>query len=366
MKRLAVAAVAGVILLTAVTQTNGQLLRRFRTSLRSCASCQATETEAAQGQADGRPAVPSGFGAQGDDPQPEVDEAEVLRMGDVVQHIDGLKRAGPADDFVEVMGPPEDDSDKWFISVITTKGCAACERLKRDWAQSPWLLALAVPDDPTESWAHFNVYLREDASQAWRFENIRVTEFPTIVVQPPRNGRYGDPSTVVFQGTYSGDPRQLAQDISRAIRLYLKKVNTAEGKFGQADDNNIGVDPPWSPPSRDDGRFPLRPDRDGRPLIPPIPVEHEFKLPWQAIIKLLTAGFSIPAVIALVVWLIYFIRERRKEQGKTLLLDDQAFERLIELLENFAEAEQETQDTKPRSTSRTRKTARRKTTASRK
>ncbi len=364
MKRLAVAAVAGVILLTAATQTNGQLLRRFRTSLRSCASCQATETEAAQEQIDGGAAVPSGFGAQDDDPAPQVDEAEVLRMGDVVQHIDGLRRAGPADDFVEVMGPPENDSDKWFISVITTKGCAACERLKRDWAQSPWLLALAAPDDPKESWAHFNVYLREDASQAWRFENIQLTEFPTIVVQPPRNGRYGDPSTVVFQGTYGGDPRQLAQDISRAIRLYLKKMNTAQGHFGQGDDNNIGVDPPWSPPSRDDGRFPLRPDRDRRPLIPPIPVEHEFKLPWQAIIKLLTAGFSVPAVIALVVWLIYFIRERRKEQGKTLLLDDQAFERLIELLENFAEAEQETQRSKPRSTNRTRKTTKRKRTTS--
>lgn len=363
MNRPAMWCTIALLSIAVVADANGQLLRRFRASVRSCASCEEAEADSKQTEGDSN--APSGFRAQADEQQPQVDEAEVLRMGDVVQHIDGLKRAGPEDDFVEVMGPPENDSDKWFISVITSRNCAACERLKADWARSPWLLALAVPDDPKESWAHFNIYQREDGSQAWRFENVQVTEFPTIIVQPPRNRRYGDPSTVVFQGTYGGDPRRLAQDISRAIRLYLKKARAVQGHFGQGDDNNIGIDPPWSPPSRDDGRFPLRPDRDRRPLIPPIPVEHEFKLPWQAIIKLLTAGFSIPAVIAVVVWLIYFIRERRKEQGKTLLLDDEAFERLIDLLENFAEAEEKTQRTRPKSTSRKQTTTKRKRATSR-
>ena len=356
MKRVAVWMTVGCLIAADATCVEAQLLRRRRVVSAPAVVPNPASSQQQPNQRTGSEAASSSLQSPASR-LPQVDEAEVLRMGDVVQHVDGLKRAGPDDDFVEVMGPPENDSDKWFISVITSRNCAACERLKADWAQSPWLLALAVPDDPKESWAHFNVYQREDGSQAWRFENIRVTEFPTIVVQPPRNGRYGDPSTVVFQGTYGGDPRQLAQDISRAIRLYLKKTRAVQGHFGQGDDDNIGIDPPWSPPSRDDGRFPLRPDRDRRPLIPPIPVEHEFKLPWQAIIKLLTAGFSIPAVIAVVVWLIYFIRERRKEQGKTLLLDDEAFQRLIDLLENFAEAEEETQRTRPKSKSTRRKPA---------
>ncbi len=77
---------------------------------------------------------------------PQVDEAEVLRVGDMVQHIDGLRRAGPDDAYVQVMGPPASDADKWFISIIITRGCSACERLKKDWATDPWLLALAGPN----------------------------------------------------------------------------------------------------------------------------------------------------------------------------------------------------------------------------
>ena len=272
----------------------------------------------------------------------------------MVQHIDGLRRAGPDDAYVQVMGPPASDADKWFISIITTRGCAACERLKQDWATDPWLLALADPNNAKDSWAHFNIYLREDESQAWRFENIRITAYPTILVQPPRDGRYGEPSTVVFQGTYGGDPRQLAQQISRSIRLYLQKIGPREGTFRQADEQAIGADPPWSPPTRDEIGFPQGPRPDRRPLIPPIPVEHEFKVPWQAIFTLLTAGVSIPAVIALVIWLIYFIRARRKAQGKPLLLDDESLERLVDLLKSVAEAE--TKRSSSRSRSRTSKT----------
>src|SRR5690606_33375562 len=101
--------------------------------------------------------------------EPEVDTAEVLRLGNMVQHVDGIGN-DPADMFVEAMGPPASDADKWFISVLSMQGCAACQRLKSQWTTDPWLLALANPNDPANSWAHFNIYMREDASQAFRFE----------------------------------------------------------------------------------------------------------------------------------------------------------------------------------------------------
>ncbi|HEY1068489.1 MAG TPA: hypothetical protein VGE52_20365, partial [Pirellulales bacterium] len=155
---------------------------------------------------------------------PEVDRAEVLRLGNVVQHVDGV-RGDPHDAFVEAMGPPASDDDKWFISVLTMQGCGPCVRLKSEWGTNQWLLALANPNDPKQSWAHYNVYPREDKSQAFRLEGIKVTAYPTVLVQPPRNGRYGDPKTVVFQGTYGGDPERLARQITDAIRRYVAKFD---------------------------------------------------------------------------------------------------------------------------------------------
>ena len=361
MKRFAVATVTVAVVLVATTQLEGQLFRRFRVPAHTCTTCRtpAVDTDVAETQ---QTKTDGGFQMQSGTKAPQVDQAEVLRMGDVVQHIDGSPQAGADDAFVQAMGPPEDDSDKWFISVITMKGCAACEKLKKDWATDPWLLALAVPDDPKQSWAYYNEYRRDDASQSWRFENIQLTQFPTIIVQPPRNGRYGDPSTVVFQGTYSGNPQQLAQQISSAIRLYLKKTGTPQGRFGQADQGAAGIDPPWNVPDRDADRRPLLPRPDGRPLIPPIPVEHEFKVPWQAIFTLVTAGVSVPAIIALVIWLLYFIRGRRKAMGKPLLLDDESLERLVELLQAIAEADGDRDKSRP--ASRSRKTTKRRRTAS--
>ena len=53
----------------------------------------------------------------------EVDQAEVLRLKDHVQYVDGSYRAQVDDAYVQAMAPPASDADKWFISVLTTKNC---------------------------------------------------------------------------------------------------------------------------------------------------------------------------------------------------------------------------------------------------
>lgn len=100
-------------------------------------------------------------------------------------------------------------------------------RLNRKVAINTALLALANPSDPKQSWSHFNVYDREDQSQAFRFQKIQVTRFPTILVQPPRTGKYGEPETLVFQKVYGGEPSVLAKEIVEAIRNYVAKVAPA-------------------------------------------------------------------------------------------------------------------------------------------
>ena len=155
--------------------------------------------------------------------QIQVDSAEVLRYGDRVQHIDGQSYGSSqvSAAAMEVMGPPASDADKWFITVLTMKGCAACEKLKADWASSPQLQSLAVPGDPARSWAHFTSYDREQVNQAWRGYAAKVQYFPHIVVQPPRTGKYGDATNKVYDGPYRGDPVQLYQEISAAIVGYV-------------------------------------------------------------------------------------------------------------------------------------------------
>lgn len=153
----------------------------------------------------------------------EVDTAAVYRLGDSVQHIDGKHQAesgGWMDTLTQI---PVNDSGKWHISVIGTQGCAPCATLKRDWATSPELLAFAVPNDPGKSWGHYVYYDAGDESQSWRFASIRIVGYPTVIVQPPRDGSRGEPDTVVFQRVYDGRPKALAKEMSAAIRKYCEK-----------------------------------------------------------------------------------------------------------------------------------------------
>ncbi len=262
----------------------------------------------------------------------EVNQAEILRLGNMVQHVDGQRHGQNVEDaLVEAMKPPADDSDKWFISVLVSRSCTACQKLRRDWAADPSLQALADPGDPKRSWAHLNFYYAEDKSQAFRFKGIQVDGYPTVIVQPPRNKEYGDPTTVVHQGTYDGNPRHLAGDIARSIRMYVGKLVDAEGASHTSD-----IALPWQPAPKDD-----RPDGRKR-LIPPLvpdEVAIQIEFPWKAILALLTAGFSIPAIIALVIWVLVFVRSGRKAAGKPMLLDDATFEKLVGTLEQLAESQ---------------------------
>ena len=181
----------------------------------------------------------------------EIDGAEVRRLGDVVQYISDTHRDDGTDAFIEAMRPPESDADKWFISVISTRGCVPCAKLKQAWRSDPWLLALADPEDPKDSWAHYTEYDEGDQSQDWRFENLHHHAIPTIVAQPPRSGRYGDPTKVVFQGNYNGIPRDLAGQIVATIKKYVTKV-APDVQIVPTGDHGQDCGPPWKPtPDKD-------------------------------------------------------------------------------------------------------------------
>ena len=242
--------------------------------------------------------------------QSEVDQAEVLRMGDLVQATGGEAiRSVATDAFVEAMRPPQDDSSKWFISVVTIPGCSGCEQLKRDWGSSPWLLALANPSDPSKSWSHFKFYDRNDRSQAFRWEKVRISSYPTILVQPPRSGSYGNPATVVYQGVYQGNPEQQARGITAAIRQYISTLPNVGALAGDRQPDLSGgirqgqFAPPWNSGPQatpwNPDRAPVLPNFD--PLIPPLPdfVKPNFGVSWGTVLSILGATFLAPVALAL-------------------------------------------------------------------
>lgn len=205
---------------------------------------------------------------------PEVDQAEVRRLGNLVHQMGVGPQSDGVATFLEAMGPPASDADKWFISLMSTRGCVPCIQLKQAFVTDPWLKALADPNDPKKSWSHFNVYDAQDRSQAFRFEKLKIEAYPTIVVQPPRSKKYGDPSTVVFQGTYGGDPKQLATEITAAIRRYLAKLDQANAAVEPVKSGSFGADPPWQPAPKVDPVLPVLPTPpvDVVQIPPPLPV----------------------------------------------------------------------------------------------
>jgi hypothetical protein len=268
----------------------------------------------------------------------EVAQTAILRLGNLVQYVgDGARADGEVDAFAEAMAPPASDADKWFISVLTTRGCSGCELLKQQWAKDPWLLALANPNDPKQSWAHYNVYDASDKSQDFRFDNVKVSIYPTVLVQPPRTGRYGDPSTIVFQGVYENDPEKFARRITTAIRKYVAKYRETPIAPVAPTGGGYGADPPWTPTPRVDPWPPAPQMAPPDPTIPPRPTP-AVSSAWPAVIWPLAA----PAVVAGIAWLTYAIRAKRLAQGKQPLVDQATLDQMLALLKKLAEAPSQT------------------------
>lgn len=154
---------------------------------------------------------------------PDDAEREVRRRGDFVEvvGVDVIRGGGG---FGEAMAVPGSDADKWLLTLICKRGCRPCESLKRDFVENEALRAWVDVRSAEKSWAHYQVFFIEDTSQAFRWKKIRVSGFPTLLVQPPRSGKYGNPKTVVLQHTgYDGDAAALSRELSVGIEAYLTK-----------------------------------------------------------------------------------------------------------------------------------------------
>jgi len=290
--------------------------------------------------------------------------AEIARRGDLVERVDAISDAGdPLSAIALAMQPPEDDSHKWLFTLVTTRNCQWCELARRDFENDPKLKAWVDTKDYAKSWAHWQVVQIEDQSQAWRWKDFRPTSFPTLIVQPPVNGSWGDPHTIVFARQEYTKPVELDAAIRKAIQQYAAKTYPRrlawEAKpgapqpklitagFEQArgiEQSGGGWNPPVPPPSPlPPSPLPPMPNYPSYPNVPPAgpSVAPDLgALLGQLLANLLGgAGMANFLLLAILAWQVY--RSFAKREGIPLLLDDDSAAQLAELLQQAVRPSQE-------------------------
>ncbi len=159
---------------------------------------------------------------------------EIERRGDMCQLVNGTQSDNSIEQQIaDSVRPPADDSDKWFITVITSAGCPPCDRLKADWSAKDELQAWARPQEPAKGWAFYHAYDVNDPLNKFRWEKIKVEAFPTVLIQPPRSGNYGPPETVVVQiQGYDGDAKKFSGKIRDSIQRYMVSLRNKPTNSG--------------------------------------------------------------------------------------------------------------------------------------
>ena len=277
--------------------------------------------------------------------------AEIARRGTMVERVDGIADANdPLSAIALAMQPPEDDSHKWLFTLVTMRNCQWCEQARRDFENDPKLKAWVDTKDYAKSWAHWQVVQIEDQSQAWRWKEFRPTSFPTLIVQPPVNGSWGDSHTIVFAHQGYMKPAELDAAIRKAIQQYAAKtfprrpawdatqrdararlITAGFQQAGGAEQSGGGWNPPVTPPSP----LPPVPNYPSYPNVPPASPSVAPDL--GALLGQLLAGLFGGSgmanflLLAILAWQIY--RSFAKREGIPLLLDDATAAQLAEILQ---------------------------------
>jgi hypothetical protein len=280
---------------------------------------------------------------------PEIARDEIIRRGSLVTHTQ--QRTGGAMAFTEATALPADDSHKWFLTIVTAPKCGYSARLKTDLGKAP-LKAWADVQDTGKSWSHFHEYVAGDQTQDWRWKQIKIAGYPTILIQPPVSGQYGDPATVVFQQTgYDGAADKLSASMTSAIRRYVDSLARRRVIQGGAQQGPpvagppvIGVDPPFTPaPTPPNPTYPSTPYLTPYPTVPPLPASPTVTQPGlgsllMSLVGGLLGSSTLQTLILVGILALAGIRTFRKATGQPLLLDDATFETVQKTLTDFARA----------------------------
>ena len=165
---------------------------------------------------------------------PDAARREIERRGYLVQKIAGGHIGdSTADVLAEALAVPEDDSYKFTLTILYgAYRNSQLDRLKEHLLSAkelePWVRckdrAKGSYDVASTSESHlhcrFDQHKNPFVPEQW--SGIKVSDYPTLLLQPPRNGQWGPPDTVINQRTgYDGDPARLAEWLRASIGKYV-------------------------------------------------------------------------------------------------------------------------------------------------
>lgn len=181
----------------------------------------------------------------------EDHKGEVLRRGDLVTTT-GEFNSGELCEGYGALELPEDDSHKWYITVLSIKNCDPCERLKTA-LNAGKLEAWVSPNDAQKSWAHYTVRFADDPLQKDWFKGLSEADlsgFPRILVQPPLNGDYGPSRTIVallsWDSKADPDMKKLSKKLRDSIVKYASTVkqNKKSTAYSRGAKQSVAPEPP--------------------------------------------------------------------------------------------------------------------------
>lgn len=145
-----------------------------------------------------------------------VDLNDVQNYGERVEVLGVLGIENYPDVGAVLADVPTDDSGKWHLTLFTQRGCAPCERLKRDFEQNRSLKIIA-------DWCHFNVYPVDSQSQRFRFQRFKITSYPTLVFFPPKSSPNYPFVYVDRMRGYNGDANGLAKRLLAKLKAFVAR-----------------------------------------------------------------------------------------------------------------------------------------------
>jgi hypothetical protein len=133
----------------------------------------------------------------------------------------GVEPNQPEQPEIGANDPPKDDSHKFFITVILDNSQES-QKLHYDLLNAKEL-KMWVNEDHEQSFTHFNIFYANDKLQSWRWKNIQFKGYPTILIQPPLNRKFGDPAIVITQITGYTGAKKLSNTMKDWIVRYTSK-----------------------------------------------------------------------------------------------------------------------------------------------
>ena len=179
----------------------------------------------------------------------EDHKGEVLRRGDLVTST-GEFNSNDECEAYEALSVPEDDSDKWYITLVCIEDCPPCVAMKKainDGKLEAWVNA----NDSVKSWSHYGVRFFDDPLQRDWFKGIKdLKSFPKLIIQPPRNGKYGPNPTIVAMLNWDlntdKDMKELSARIRSSIVEYTKTIKEKKSfsrGAKQSQETGVGATP---------------------------------------------------------------------------------------------------------------------------